>query len=73
MIWAEDVVETYEVKILKDVNIQCDLFTEARKFDMMVVNKRGRNWIITDIVLPGDSRVNEKEKEEVEKYLKREV
>lgn len=39
MVCAENVAKTDKVKILNDVNIHSDNFTEARKLDMTVVNK----------------------------------
>ena len=71
----EGVVENAEVKLLWDVNIQCDHLIEARRPDLVVVIKGERKCIIIDIAVPGDSRTNDKEKEKVEKYqdLKREI
>ena len=71
----EGVVETDKVKILWDVNIQCNHFIEARKPDIVVVNKGERKCIIINIVVPGDNRASDKEKEKMEKYqdLKREI
>ena len=62
-------------KILWDVNIQCDRLIEARRPDIIVVNAGERKRIIIDIAAPGDSRVNDKEKEKVENFqdLKREI
>ena len=71
----EGVVENEEVKILWDVMIQCDREIKARKPDIVVVNKNERSCAIIDIAIPGDIRVNEKEKENIERYqqLKKEI
>ena len=55
--------------------IQCDREIKARKPDILVMNKNERSCAIIDIVIPGDTRVSEKEKEKIERYqeLKREI
>ena len=35
---------------------------------MVVVDKKGRSCKITDFAVPGDSRIEEKEKDKIEKY-----
>ena len=52
----------------------CDNLIEARRPDLIVIDKKEQKGII-DIAVPADVRVNEKEKEKVEKYqdLKREI
>ena len=69
------VVETTNVKILWDVNIQTDNEIQARRPDIVVVNKKERKCYIIDFAVPGDVRIAEKEMEKIEKYdeLKREV
>ena len=62
----DSVSENDEVKLLWDVNIQCDHIIEARRPDIVVVNKQGRKCAI--ITLPADKRIGEKENEKVEKY-----
>ena len=71
----EGAVENKEVKILWDVKIQCDTEIKTRKLDIVVVNKNERSCAIIGIAIPGDIRVNEKEKEKIERYhqLKREI
>ena len=39
VVLADNVAETDKVEILRDMNIQCDNFTEARNLDKTVVNK----------------------------------
>ena len=68
-------VENERCKILWDMNIQCDHVIEARRPDIVVVDKENNKVIIVDIASPWDHRVYEKEGEKIEKYqdLKREI
>ena len=61
----EGVVESEEVKVLWDINVQCDNIIEARRLDMIVIAKKKRKGIIIDIAVPADVRVAVKEKEKV--------
>ena len=65
---AETVIETPQVKILWDFNIQTDKVIDARRPDIVVTNKDKRESWIVDIAIPGDLRVREKEIEKREKY-----
>ena len=58
---AETVIETPQVKILWDFNIQTDKVIDARRPDIVVMNKDKRESWIVDIAIPGDLRVTEKE------------
>ena len=71
----EGVVENEKCKILWDMTIQCDHVIEARRPDIVVVEKENNKAIIVDIASPWDHRVYEKEGEKIEKYqdLKREI
>ena len=60
----EGVVQNDEVKLLWDVNIQCDHLIEARRPDIVVVSKGERKCSIIDVAVPGGSRTSEKEKED---------
>ena len=64
-----------DYKILWDFSIQTDHVIEARKPDLVVVDKKRRTCKIIDFAVPGDSRIEEKEKEKIEKYqdLRREL
>ena len=64
----EGAVENEEIKVLWDINIQCDNLIEARRPDLIVIDKKEQKGIIIDIAVPADVRVEEKEKEKVEKY-----
>ena len=63
----EGTVENEEIKVLCDINIQCDNLIEARQPDLIVIDKKEQKGIIIDIAVPADVRVVEKEKEKVEK------
>ena len=55
----EGAVENDEIKLLWDVNIQCDNVMEARKPDIVVVDKKEHKGIIIDIAASADVRVAE--------------
>ena len=57
-----------------DFSIQTDHVIEARKPDLVLVDKE-RICKIIDFAVPGDSRIGEREKDEIEKYqdLEREI
>ena len=48
---------------------------EARRPDIILIDKKEQNGIIIDIAVPADVRVGEKERKKMEKYqdLKREI
>ena len=64
----ESVVENENCKILWDFNIQTDHVFEARRPDMIVVDKVKKTCAIIDFAIHYDSRVNNKEMEKIEKY-----
>ena len=49
-------------------NIQCDRRVEARRPDIVFVDKKQREVVIIDVAIPGDDRVKDKELEKVKKY-----
>ena len=51
-----------------DFSIQTDHVIEARRPDLVVVDKKERICKITDFAVPGDSRIKEKEKDKMQKY-----
>ena len=63
------------VKLLWDFNIQTASYVQARRPDLVVIDRKKGQCFIIDIAVPGDSRVGEKEREKVDKYqdLRREV
>ena len=64
----EKVEETDRVKILWDFNIQTDHVIEHRRPDVVVLDKHEKMCHLIDIAVPGDSRVEAKENEKVQKY-----
>ena len=71
----DGVVENEKCKILWDRIIQSDHVIEARRPDIVVVEKENSKANIVDIASPWDYRVYEKEGKKIEKYqdLKREI
>ena len=64
----EAVQENERYKILWDFNIQTEHVIEARRPDMIVIDKETKFAKIIDFAIPYDSRVNSKEVEKIEKY-----
>ena len=56
----ESVLENEDYKILWDFSIQTDHVIEARRPDLVVVDKKERSCKIIDFAVPGDSRIEEK-------------
>ena len=54
--------------LIWDINIQCDKVMEARRPDSIWVDKKAKSCIISDVAIPGDCRMREKEIEKMEKY-----
>ena len=71
----EGVMESQDFKLLWDFMIQCDRLIQARRPDIVVVDKKKKEVKLIDIAIPGDSRVKDKEQEKIEKYeqLKEEI
>ena len=51
-----------------DFSIQSDHVIEARRPDLVLVDKKERSCKIIDFAVPEDSRIEEKEKDKIEKY-----
>ena len=70
----EGAVENEEVKVLWNIDVQCDNVMGARRPDKILIDKKERKGLIIDIAVPADVRVREKEREKMRKYqdLKRE-
>ena len=64
----ESVLENEDYKILWDFSIQTDHVIEARRLDLVLVDKKERICKIIDFAVRGDSRIEEKEKDKIEKY-----
>ena len=54
--------------MLWDFNIQTVKVIEARRPDLVLVNKENNECQIIDIAIPGDTRVTKKEDEKIDKY-----
>ena len=59
------VVEDDDVKLIWDINIQCDVM-EARRPDLILVDKKAKSCVIIDVAVPGDCSIREKETEKTE-------
>ena len=65
----QPVYECTKNKLLWDlIKIQTDNKIEHNNPDIMVLDKKERKWLIIDVACPSDTRVKDKEKENVEKY-----
>ena len=58
----EEAVENEEIKVLWDINVQCDNLIAARQPDLIVIDKKEQKEMIIDIAVPADVRVEKKEK-----------
>ena len=65
---AEKVSENDKIKLFWDFNVFTDRVIEARRPDIIVLNKETKECLIVDIAVPGDTRVNTKEDEKIEEY-----
>ena len=57
-----NVVENGKIKILRAFTIQCDHMIEARRPDIVIVDKIKKETMIIDVIIPGDARVCDNEK-----------
>ena len=60
-------LESENFKTLRHFTIQCDRKIEARRLDLVFIDKK-REVVIIDVAIPGDDRVKDKELEKLEKY-----
>ena len=63
----ESVLENEDYKTLWDFSIQTDDVIKARRPDLVTVNKE-RICKVIDFAVPRDSRIEEKDKDKIEKY-----
>ena len=61
-------MEDDDVKLIWDINIQCDNVIEARRLDLILVDKKAKSCVIIDVAIPGDCRIREKEIKKIGKY-----
>ena len=50
-----------------DFSIQIDHVIEARRPDLVVVDKKEKSCKIIDFAVPGDSKIEKKERDKIEK------
>ena len=62
------ILENEDYNILYDFSIQTDHVIEARRPDLVVVDKKERSCKVIDFAVPGDTRIEEKEKDRKGKY-----
>ena len=53
-------MENEEVKLLWDNNVQCDNVIDARRPDIIIVDKKAHKGLIIDIAVPAEVNVGEK-------------
>ena len=61
-------MSTFQKEQQRIKSIQCNNLIEVRRPHLIVIDKKKQKGIITDIAVPADVRLEEKEKEKVEKY-----
>ena len=64
----EGIMEDDSVKLIWDINIQCDNVIKARRSDLILVDKMTKSYVIIEVAVPDDCRIRKKEIEKVEKY-----
>ena len=71
----QTVSENVNHKLIWDMNIQCDRIIVERRPDIVIGNKMEKTAIVTDVAIPVDKRIIDKQTEKIEKYqnLKREI
>ena len=57
----EEVVQDDDLKLILDINIQCDDDIEARRSDLILVHKWAKSCITIHVAIPGDCKIREKE------------
>ena len=62
-------MESENFKILWDFTVLCDRKIEARRPDIVFIDKKEREVVVMiDVAIHGDDRVKDKELEKVKKY-----
>ena len=52
--YPEGVVEDDDVKLIWNINMQCNNVMEARRPDLILVDKKAKSCVIIDAAIPGD-------------------
>ena len=60
--------ESENFKILWDFTVQCNQKIEARRPDIVCIDKKEKEVVTIDVAIPGDDGVKDKELEKLEKY-----
>ena len=64
----EAVAENEHIKLMWDFDIRTDRVIRAHRPDITMINKINGKVFLIDVAIPWDTRVNEKEREKVDKY-----
>ena len=64
----DSVLGNEDYKMLWDFSVRTDHEIEARRPDLLIIDKNEKNCQIIDVAIPEDGRVRAKEDEKVEKY-----
>ncbi|XP_067944947.1 uncharacterized protein [Watersipora subatra] len=64
---TEAVLENEKVKLLWDFNVHTDKVIEARRPDLILINKETKQCHVIDTAIPGDAKVVQKEDEKIGK------
>ena len=64
----EGVIENQDLKVLWDFMVQCDRVIQARRPDIIVVDKKQKEVRIIGIAIPSDSRIKDREQEKMVKH-----
>jgi len=62
------VAENSKVKVLWDFEIRTERQIQARRPDLVVVDKQTKEGLIIDVAIPNDTHIVDKESEKIEKY-----
>ena len=65
--YRESPMENTNYNILWDFSIQTDHVIQARRPDLVFIDKKNKHCKIMDVAIPGDSRIELKGREKVEK------
>ena len=64
----ESVIETATIKLLWDFTIQTHREIQARRPDIVLVNRKENDCIVIDIGVPEDASIADKEKGKIQRY-----
>ena len=65
---TEGVVEDDDVKLMWNINTQCHNVIEARRLELILVDKKANSCVIINVAIPDDCRIREKEIKKIKKY-----